>query len=302
MAARDYERLAIEPFGRHLIQTGDLDPVYIALTRVDWDQDQIARWLVAYWCLYHCGSACYLSEQTGKRFWQLLISAARNDCDDSSVNSRRPPVGERWPRGHERRHFRGVAGNNAACDLADRYGEHPEQMVRHMYSDAVQGPDGARPIVPFHLVSARAQEHILFGPWIAFKIGDMLDRVLGIKVSFEEAHIFMFKDPVKAAIMLWREKHSLPEGARPKDAASQAIVIRQVVEYLEEEFYDLLAPPLDDRSIGLQEVETVLCKWKSHMNGHYPLYNDIDEIRSGLEGWGDAALEFEAVMPEGSDA
>ena len=47
----------------------------------------------------------------------------------------------------------------------------------------------------------------------------------------------------------------------------------------------LLGPPLYDRPIGLQEVETVLCKWKSHLNGHYPLYNDTDEINHGMINW-----------------
>lgn len=74
--------------------------------------------------------------------------------------------------------------------------------------------------------------------------------------------------------------------------------VGEVVAYLEETFSDLLAPPLFDRPIGLQEVETVLCCWKSHMNGHYPLNNDIDEIQEGLRGWGTAASAFSKMMPE----
>ena len=37
--SRNYPRLEIEPFGRHLIQSGDLDPIYIALARASFDDD-----------------------------------------------------------------------------------------------------------------------------------------------------------------------------------------------------------------------------------------------------------------------
>lgn len=53
--------------------------------------------------------------------------------------------------------------------------------------------------------------------------------------------------------------------------------------------------------MNIQEVETVLCKWKSHMNGHYPLWNDIREINGGLEPWAgrcSAARAFLNHMPK----
>lgn len=281
MGSRDYERLAIEPFGRQLITSGDLDPVYIALRGVDWSTPQRNRWLIAYWCFYHCGLSSFASEQEGREFWDILATAAVNDTE--------APVGGRWPRGHERRHARGHQGINMVVGLESQYGLSPEDMVHYICLENATLP------MPFKELTDRVQEHVLFGPWISFKIADMVDRVLGIPVSFEHAHVFMFKDPVKAALMLWRQRMGLEENARPKD---QAGVILEIVKYLIHEFEDLRAPPLYDRPIGLQEVETVLCKWKSHVNGHYPLFNDIDEIAEGLEGWGDAAAEFGAAMPK----
>ena len=53
--------------------------------------------------------------------------------------------------------------------------------------------------------------------------------------------------------------------------------------------------------MNIQEVETVLCKWKSHMNGHYPLWNDIHDVNTGLEPWAgrcSAARAFLAHMPK----
>ena len=48
---RDYPRLSIEEFGRHLLDTGDLDPVYLALHRmraapVFDNVSQLKRWLI----------------------------------------------------------------------------------------------------------------------------------------------------------------------------------------------------------------------------------------------------------------
>jgi hypothetical protein len=176
--------------------------------------------------------------------------------------------------------------------LKHRYEEQPERMVDELWQR--EQPFGP---IPFKMISERAQMHKYFGPWIGFKIADMVDRVLGHEVSFDNAAVFMFKDPMKAAYTLWRYHNDLPETARPKDEAS---MVNGVVDYLKEQFSDLKAPPLGDRPIDLQEVETVLCKWKSHMNGHYPLMNDIDEINAGLEEWehwSEAAKEFKAVMP-----
>jgi hypothetical protein len=44
----------------------------------------------------------------------------------------------------------------------------------------------------------------------------------------------------------------------------------------------LKAPPRFERRINIQEIETILCKWKSHINGHYFVGKDIQEIRHGL--------------------
>lgn len=299
MAARDYPRLSIEAFGRQLITSGDLDPIYVALVNAsiagDMPRPQLMRWLIAYWCFYHAGVACYLSEFVGNVFWQMMEVAAYNEQPT--------PTGERWPRGHERRHFRAKIAIESIRSLAERYSGNPERMVEGIiYSSTQPGAvfEGALGVGPltFPLVSARVQDHKAFGPWIGFKVADMVDRVLGRRVEFDNAAVFMFKDPEKAAMMLWeqRQGHLYPAGAKPKREA----ILNGVTDYLITTFADLTAPPLGDRPINIQEVETVLCKWKSHMNGHYPLFNDIDEIQTGLNGWRDkcdTARAFSRHMP-----
>ena len=280
MIKRDYERLTIEKFGRHLITSGDLDPVYIALPKAITDVDQRARWMVAYWCYYHCGVASFMSEYEGEAFWKAMMVAAEN--------VKAAPNGGRWPRGSERRHARGMAGIRMVASLQAQFGNKPEQMV-HLIHDYIG--DG----IDFPKLAKYTNGFVLFGPWVSFKIGDMMERIEGCPVNFTGADIFMFKDPTKAAVMVYKQKAGLPENVRLKD---EPAAIRQVVDYLREEFKDLAAPPNRDRGIELQEIETTLCKFKSHLNGHYPLNNDIIEISEGLEGWGKTAASFRYFMPK----
>lgn len=286
--SRDYPRLTIETFGVHLLESGDLDPVYIALAGhdgVQWEDAVKYRWLVAYWCFYHCGLASWIAQHEGDEFWVAMHMAAANVAP--------APTGGRFPRGHERRHFRGAQGIAAVTDLQSRYDSRPEEMVRNI---AAAGHS-------FAAVSVAAQTHRGFGPWIGFKVADMMDRVVGHHVEFDASTIFkMFKDPTEAAIQLWRIKYCRADRLSPIMPKDLEAVLFQVVEYLKKEFDRLgqMAPPMCDRAVNIQEIETILCKWKSHMNGHYPLNNDIDEINAGLAEWAPhapLAIDFRDGMP-----
>lgn len=290
MSSTSYEKLSIEIFGRHLLESGDLDPVYIVLHEMQMPEEQLHRWLIAYWCFYDCGVASYLSEFS-LTYWDVMMEAA--------INTTPTPIGTRWPRGKERRHFRGQQGIDAMQELMQKYPNNPTDMVKRI----VDGGDPsywelANGKLIFNHVSERVKTHRGFGPWIAFKICDMLERVTGAPVDFTQSEIFMFKDPVEAAVRLWRLKAGLPDNAEPKDKAA---AITQVVDYLRMYFKDFTAPPSHDRAVGLQEIETILCKWKSHCNGHYPINNDLIEIRDGVEPWvgvSKTAKEFLHFLPK----
>lgn len=288
--SRNYEKLSIGVFGSHLLGTNDLDPVYVALRRMNLEKDHLHRWLLAYWCCYSAGAASYLSEFEGREFFEMLNHAAEN--------VRPTPFGERWPRGHERRHWRGAQATSCVEYLINRYDDRPEDMAAYC-----AGEGGS-----FQEVSKRVQEHRLFGPWIGFKVADMTDRVLGKPVSFDNAAVFMFKDPYKAALIQYELNTEIPvlkyedgsEEPRNRELAS-SVVVDHVANFLINQFSGCDAPPLNDRKVNIQEVETILCKWKSHMNGHYPLFNDINEIRQGCAPWvnhSKTAREFLTAMPE----
>ena len=271
--------LSIEEFGTHLLDSGDLDPVYVALHALQLPKRQLERWLLAYWCWYDCGVASYLSEREGKQFWTVMRSAALNETT--------APSGGRWLRGRERRHARGAQAVRMVDELAQRHGA-PENFAAHLDIDRKWT---CREVMDY------AGANYLFGPWISFKVADMAERCLGSAVSFDEASTFMFRDPTEAALMLWRERTRQPPNALPK---SKDHVIREVVGYLEGQFGHRAAPPRDDRPVGLQEVETILCKWKSHVHGKYPPFHDQHDILAAIPPWAatcETAARFQRAVP-----
>jgi len=280
--------LTIDPleFGQQLLETGDLDPVYLTLYGAYIDgalhYPQLKRICIAYWCYYHLGVAAQVSESVGDLFWWQMEGGVH-----------------KFPRGTERRHFRGAAAEEALFKLHARFSP-PETLIGFLTSrritangvvsarEAISGgrprvdgpspsrnaPRGAERLepLPFATVSERVQVLPLFGPWIAFKVADMLDRVLLVPVDFSDCQLLQFyKEPRQGATLAARRwKLDTPELALDRLLAK----LRKANHY---------APPAFDRLVNVQEAETVLCKWKSHLNGHYYIGKDIQEVAHGLE-------------------
>ena len=114
---------SIRVFGQRLIETGDLDPVYIALHGANLQEPQLCRWLTAYLMFYHVGAASWLSERTGDDFWKWVRIAAENN---SSALVPAPGI-MRWPRSSERRHFRGDKCVAAVDAMREMVGDRPEE-------------------------------------------------------------------------------------------------------------------------------------------------------------------------------
>lgn len=275
--------MGIHEFGRALIETHDLDPVYDGFVGAGMPEDQQHRWLLAYWCFYHAGSACWLSEQEGKDFSHWMLVAAGNE-DRVDLY---PPADTgmlRWPRSAERRHFRGQKCVYAVDHLCD-WAVPPESRVRGLYEKHND--------MSLAAVMGRVQKWPLFGPWIAFKAADMLERCLGVPVQFPNDIGLVYSEPREALNIL----SGTPDGKGFWDGEREWSP-QEVYEELLDRFELLPAPPGGDRPCGPQEVETVLCKWKSHYNGHYQVGKDVHEVRSGLRGWGSTAARFLAAMPK----
>jgi hypothetical protein len=269
---RNDQHLIEDPleWGRQLIASHDHDPLYSGLARVLQhgmaDRDRIRRYFLTYWCCYNVGASWWISEYEGREYWDKLRVAAEN-------NTPTPIKGvARWPRGGERRHWRGQKCVDGVDWLATHYRK-PE--------DAVKPLEQLRSLKE---VETEVMKWPMFGPWIAFKAADMLERVLEVPVVFPNAVTTMYAEPLK--------------GAKIAAPLMGLDTPQEVSDLMLEEYEKMYAPPFGDRRCGVQEVETVLCKWKSaYKSGHYYLGKDTHEHTIELQKWG--AQELLQCYPTG---
>jgi hypothetical protein len=262
-SGRTSNKLAIRPFAQHLIETGDLDPVYVALHGARLPEDQLCRWLLAYMYFYHVGAASRLSERSGVSFWIACLTAARNE--------RQSPVGGRWPRSSERRHFRGEKCVNAVESM-QRSEPEPEGWVRALKTCATEED-----------VMRRVKLWPMFGNWAGFKLADLLERCAGYEIAFNPQIGLLYDSP----------RQGLEDMTRHEPGRSLEEHYGEMLEWIGQ----FPAPPGNERSCGPAELETVLCKFHSYLGGHYHCGKDTAEVRHALAGWGETAERLLKAAP-----
>lgn len=251
----------IEDFGEALVKTRDLDPVYCAIHGANLGVEQTSRLLLAYWCFYDLGVASFMSEKRSD-YWQWMKIAAANEQPK--------PGGGRWPRQPERRHFRGPKCV-AAVDYLSRRA--PEDWVGDLRACSTEKQ-----------VMEAIQRWPMFGPWIGFKAADMLERCLGAPIQFSENIGLIYSEP-RACLDILSDQRGISQQRQ------YGLLLEQLRNYK--------APPGHDRCCGPQEVETVLCKWKSHSHGGYSVGKDIREVRRSLALWdNDSARRLLQACPQ----
>lgn len=224
---------------------GDLDPLYIALWKANLPYTQLCKFSFAYWCFYHAGLCCKLSEQAG--FFGALLEVVKG--------------GTAYPRGTERRHFRGKLAIESITAIERRFRRVGAEGIVDWIAEAA-------PIVG--KVMGRVEQLPGFGPWISWKAADMLERLGLAKINFTEADL----------VRMFR---SSKQGAEEVCAAARiGSGLVPAYQYLVAKLESLKAPPRYERPINVQEIETILCKWHSHLGGHYPVGKDSRELRLGI--------------------
>ena len=230
-------------FGKQLLDTNDLDPIYVLLYNSQLEGFKLQKWLLAYWCFYDSGTASWILDQD--KYWEAMYQAASS---------------KEYPRGTERRHFR---GDNATKSVA--YLKH--WGVRELFEPLLDRCETCTDVMRV------IDQWTGFGPWIGFKIADMLECLDLAEINFSPEEVFLFDSPKEGAERLVR---SLGKNI-PKDE-----IPRYAVDHLIERLDEYYAPPGYNRGIGVQEAETVLCKWKSHLNGKYQVGEDIVKLKKSL--------------------
>ena len=141
--------------------------------------------------------------------------------------------------------------------------------------------DGPRDI---RSVIGRAKNHPQFGPWIAFKVADMLDAVVGVTVLQNDLSLFLYQTPRDFIC------ENLPD-ASPE----------QAMRWLADQLGDCRIPHKPESPPDWFSLETVWCKHLSHRRGHYNVGHDTAEIKRGLMPWrkvSQTANEFLRCMPQ----
>ena len=190
-------------------------------------------------------------------------------------NSAPLPNKKSWPRGSERRHFRGDKCIKAVKWFVGRFA--PEEPVRCL----VKLPSEKA-------IMTRAGEWPQFGPWIGFKVADMIERVYGAEIKFDPNIGLLYSSPRAALNQLAEDQTMIMNNRNP------AIIYDRLLTF----FKGYKAPPRYDRYCNAQEVETILCKHGSMRSGHYWVGKDILEVREALHGWGETAAKMLSVMPQ----
>lgn len=242
--------LEADEFGRRLVETQDLDPVYVVLYKAKFDILKLEKFLLAYWCFYHCGTCSWIVDQPN--YWVAMQQAA-----ETSVR----------PRGTERRHFRGMNGVRAIQHLA-------KVGVKSLFDPFYKMSLTNKPAI-LSDVMKYVQTWPQFGPWIAFKVADMLERLGLVRINFTEADTFLFDSPKKGASLLVAR---YANGEHVGEALEPAWAFR----YLEASLGSLKAPPMLERTLNGQEYETILCKYLKHCKGRYNVGDDLKEQRHHL--------------------
>jgi hypothetical protein len=238
--------LTVEQFGEQLIETEDLDPVYVLLYRSGLSPTRLSRWMLGYWWFYSAGTASWIYDQAS--FYDAAMRAASS---------------KEFQRGAERRHFRGTAATDTVL------------WFQRAFPDPAKAVDYLSRFNTFGAMKQAVLEWPLFGPWISFKVCDMLERVLAWKIDFSDCKLLEF--------------YSEPREGAAVVAAQRGETAEETLRELLRHFSSLAAPPALDRSCGIQEIETILCKYKSYLNGHYYVGKDWKEIERGLRGKGRTA-------------
>lgn len=249
--------MSVYEFGGQLLETNDLDPVYILIWRAMESKhlptSLLYRYLLAYWCFYHVGTAAWIVDQPS--YWAAMDTAARS---------------KEYHRSSERRHFRGKNATNSVAYLKWR-------GYASLFSDLIAAGRSVQDKM------AVVQRWVGFGPWIAFKVADMLERLDICPVDFDNGSAFLFDSPRKAARLLADE-----EGYTTESPSSASSVEEWAVDRIlsSEEVWSRASPPRYDRKPNVQEAETILCKWGAYRTKHYLVGKDIEECRHALEKYG----------------
>lgn len=171
-------------------------------------------------------------------------------------------------RGGARRHFRDPVAT-AALRVMERRFPDLSTFFKNMPED-------------FFEARAYITDLPQFGAFSAFKIADMAERTCGVRVDFSQVELRDFsKFPQRGAKLAADYLGTKPEALYTKMLGHS---------------WKRLAPPLYDRPLNAQELETMCCNY-GHSKWHPPGY-EAQELYKLLAGYGPLAKKLQSNLSE----
>lgn len=258
------DKMTVYEFGRALLDAHDLDPLYAMIWHADLPRAVKSRYVLAYLCFYHTGTAGWITDQ--RHYWTAMMEAASDRTH---------------PRGNDRRHFRGMNAVNSVNDMISL------NMTAGTLLDewAVYGKPTT---IKDTMVGVQAVTG--FGPTTSFKAVDMLERLGYASYRFSPEDALLFSNTPQAGAEELAIAEAL-EGHEGEDVVVWAHnrIISQLGVYT--------APPRSERGLSPLETETILCKWMHYLRGSYRVGDGIKACRAGLELY--RGLDVTEAMVEG---
>ncbi len=249
-------------FGRHLVASKDIDPLYPVLRYLqkDLEYEQAVWHTFLYVAWYNLSSAQSMFDRypdPNPRILKRIQTAQRQ-----------------LPTGTERRASR---GGKVALHLAS-YMDTLKNYQNHI--DYYRKGITPWPLIPKsetekHLhdnwqhMNSRLQELYLNGRWAAYKHLEVLRRVNHMPFTAPDMGHQFSSGPREGLAMLYGEVPG-------QDASTIALLDSQGVD---------LQRRLAERGLkmDIEEVETLLCNWKSTVKGKYYVGHDIDEFQEQID-------------------
>ena len=111
-----------------------------------------------------------------------------------------------------------------------------------------------------------------FGPWAAWKFMDLIDCAYGVNVDFEsldfrKAYTF----PLKGLLLV----NDLPEDVKILRDTNLYNKLLKNAYHILEDLKDINSPHNNGKGLRLNELETLLCKYHSHVHNKYKAGQDL---------------------------
>jgi hypothetical protein len=252
--------LTINPWeSRHFIhfsiahkETGDIDPVYPVLRKVQYlrklDPDQAVWSTLLYFTWYHLGSAEFV--------WRTLHG-------EIPERLHAIPALTALPTGVERRSFRGVVGTQKAIEMLNYILRHCSPLSQWLREITSEGGERGWSTLYEYMKSALHN-----GPWAAYKWCDLARNVLNRDITASDIGVGgqgQNAGPVPGLVKL--------TGLDWKKCACDYGLQRAVYQYFRQ-YVDWA---------GMEEFETALCDYNSTRHRRYYVGHDIDKQQEDFE-------------------